>query len=308
MSDPVRALCDTSHAYAGTMVRLTVVSVLAAAALALPSSAGAAPSQQYYVSLGDSYATGYQPTSSAGGTRNGFAYQLPGLAAKRGYRLKLVNFGCGGATSSSILQERLTARARCKGPGAPRYTGTQAGAAEAFLRRNRGKVGLITVSIGGNDITACVREPDPVPCVGRALPKVERNLATLLSRLRRAAGPKVRIVGITYPDVILGQWVGEGANQDLAKLSVVAFRSLINPALKKRYEAAGGRFVDVTRATGAYTPLEQTVDVPPYGTIPAAVADVCRLSYYCSDRDIHATTAGYQIIAELIANTLPRRR
>lgn len=291
------------------MFRIPVLCALAAAAaLALPAAAGAATKPQYYVSLGDSYATGYQPTSKSGGTRNGFAYQLPGLAAKRGYKLTLVNFGCGGATSSSILRERLAADARCKGPGAPRYTGTQAGAAEAFLRRNRGRVGLITVSIGGNDITRCAREADAVTCVGRALPQVERNLATLLKRLRAAAGAKVRIVGITYPDVILGQWVGEGANPDLAKLSVVAFESLINPALKKRYEAAGGRFVDVTRATGAYTPLEQTVDYPPYGTIPVAVADVCRLSFYCSDRDIHATTEGYRIIAELIAKTLPRRR
>lgn len=291
------------------MVRTSLAGALTIVALTLATAAAhAAPSQQYYVSLGDSYATGYQPTSNSGGTRNGFAYQLPGLAAKRGYRLKLVNFGCGGATSTSILTEKLAAGARCKGPGAPRYTGTQVAAAEAFLRRNRGKVGLITVSIGGNDITRCAREADAVTCVGQALPKVERNLATLLRRLRTAAGSKVRIVGITYPDVILGQWVGDGANQDLAKLSVVAFQSLINPALKKRYEAAGGRFVDVTRATGAYTPLERTTDYPPYGTIPVAVADVCRLSFYCSRRDIHATTAGYRIIADLVAKTLPRRR
>lgn len=279
----------------------------AVTALVLPSAAGAAAKQQYYVSLGDSYATGYQPTSKNGGTRNGFAYQLPGLAAKRGYKLKLVNFGCGGATSSSILNQKLAADARCKGPGAPRYTGTQVAAAEKFLRANRGKVGLITVSIGGNDITFCARRPDAVDCIGRALPQVEKNLKTLLRRLRRAGGSKVRLVGTTYPDVILGQWVGEDANVDLARLSVVAFRSLINPSLKKTYEAADGRFVDVTRATGAYTPLERTVDDPVYGTVPQAVADVCRLSFYCSARDIHATTAGYRIIAQLVANTLPRR-
>lgn len=290
------------------MPRLSLLCALAVSgALALPAAADAAPKQQYYVSLGDSYATGYQPTSKTGGTRNGFAYQLPGLAAKRGYRLKLVNFGCGGATSISILRQELAADARCKGPGAPRYTGTQVAAAEAFLRANRGRVGLITVSIGGNDITRCVREADAVTCVATALPQVEKNLAALLKRLRRAGGNRVRLVGITYPDVILGQWVGDGANPDLAKLSVVAFRSLINPALKKTYEAAGGRFVDVTKATGAYTPLERTTDYPPYGTIPAAVADVCRLSFYCSNRDIHATTEGYRIIAELVARTLPRR-
>jgi len=37
------------------------------------------------------------------------------------------------------------------------------------------------------------------------------------------------------------------------------------------------------------------------------VANVCRLTYYCVYRDIHARTGGYKVIAELIAKTLPRR-
>lgn len=290
------------------MSRIPVLCTLAlVAALALPPAAGAAAKSQYYVSLGDSYATGYQPTSKSGGTRNGFAYQLPGLAAKRGYKLKLVNFGCGGATTTSILKEKLKAKAKCKGPGAPAYSGTQIAAAERFLRRHKGEVGLITVSIGGNDVTSCARAANAVDCVGTAIPKLEKNVTTLLKRLRKAGGSKVRIVGITYPDVILGAWVGENANQDLARLSVAAFQSLMNPALKKAYEGAGGKFVDVTAETGAYTPLEQTTDLPPYGPIPTAVAEVCRLSYYCTVRDIHATTEGYRIIAAMIAETLPRR-
>lgn len=290
------------------MSRILVLCALAAVtALTLAPPAGAASKQtQYYVSLGDSYATGFQPTVKRG-TRNGFAYQLPGLAAKRGYKLKLVNFGCGGATTTSILAEKLKPGAPCLGPGAPSFSGSQIAAAERFLRANRKKVGLVTVSIGGNDVTKCARAANAVECVGSAIPKLEKNVKALLKRLRAAGGSKVRIVGITYPDVILGAWVGENPNQDLAKLSVAAFKSLMNPALKQAYEGAGGKFVDVTAATGAYTPLEQTTDYAPYGTIPVAVADVCRLSYYCSVRDIHATTEGYRIIADLIAKTLPRR-
>lgn len=292
------------------MSRIPVLCALAiSAALLLPSAASAAATSQFYVSLGDSYASGYQATGVGTGknTRNGFAYQVPGLAAKRGYKLKLVNFGCGGATSTSILTGKVAADAKCKGPGAPAYTGTQVGAAEKFLKANRGKVGLLTVSIGGNDVTACARAANAVDCVATAIPKLEKNLAALLKRLRTAAGPKVRIVGITYPDVILGAWVGENPNQDLAKLSVAAFQSLMNPALKKGYEKVGGRFVDVTKATGAYTPLEQTTSTAEYGTIPVAVAEACRLSFYCNFRDIHATTEGYRIIADMVAKTLPRR-
>ena len=125
--------------------------------------------------------------------------------------------------------------------------------------------------------------------------------------MRKAAGRNVRIVGTTYPDVILGQWVGEDANQDLAKLSVTAFKDVINPALTKAYAAAGGTLVDVTAASGAYGSLEELVALPSGTLVPRPVADVCRLTYYCQFRDIHARTSGYRLIAELVVTSLPRR-
>ncbi|HYZ71035.1 MAG TPA: hypothetical protein VE528_05185, partial [Thermoleophilaceae bacterium] len=79
-----------------------MIGVALAAMLALPAAAQAAkPERNLYVSLGDSYATGYQATGVRQGrnTTNGFAYQVPKLARPRGYDLELVNFGCGGATT-----------------------------------------------------------------------------------------------------------------------------------------------------------------------------------------------------------------
>jgi lysophospholipase L1-like esterase len=291
-------------------LRLTLLAVLLALA-APPAAAAAQHESQLYVSLGDSYAVGFQPTGPGGegaSTRKGFANLLVPAARERGYRFELVNFGCGGATTTSILRRKKA----CGGPavGGPRYAGrTQIQAAERFLRRHRGEVGLITVSIGGNDVTSCVREADPIPCVTAAVETIDRNVGTLVRRLRAAAGPKPRIVGITYPDVVLGGWVsGQPADQNLARLSVVAFQQLLNPTLKRRYESVKrGRFVDVTTATGAYGPFEETVDLPPYGVLPKPVAEICRLTYYCEFRDIHARTVGYRLIADLIAKTLPRR-
>jgi len=279
------------------------------ATLALPAAAQAAkPEQQYYVSLGDSYASGYQPTAPGTGanTRNGFAYQVPKLATARGYRYELVNFGCGGETTVSLLQRKE----RCSGavPDGRQYAGrTQIAAAERFLRAHRGKVGLITVSIGGNDVTKCTRDADPVPCVVAAVTAINENVTTIARRLRAAAGKNVRIVGTTYPDVILGQWVGENANQELAKLSVGAFRDFINPALTRAYAAAGGKLVDVTAASGAYGSLDELVTFPSGTLVPKPVADVCRLTYYCQFRDIHARTSGYKLIADLVVASLPRR-
>jgi hypothetical protein len=118
----------------------------------------------------------------------------------------------------------------------------------------------------------------------------------------------VPIVGTTYPDVFLGQWVGPSPNQDLAKLSVVAFKELVNPELAKAYAAAGGELVDVTAASGAYGSLaETTTRLTAYGEIPLPVAKACEYTYYCEYRDIHARTSGYRLIAKLIVKTLPRR-
>jgi lysophospholipase L1-like esterase len=287
------------------MNRILLLALLAV--LAAPATAHAAK-RKFYVSLGDSYATGYQATAPGEGanTRNGFPYQVPELARERGHRLKLVNFGCGGATTVSLL-ERDGCDPRALGPGGRRYRDrTQLLAAERFLRRHRGKVGLITVSIGGNDVTACARVPEPIPCVVQAVAAINENVVEIAQRLRAAAGKKVRIVGTTYPDVILGQWVGADANQELARLSVAAFKDFINPALGKAYESVGGRLVDVTAASGAYGSLDELVALPSGTLVPKPVADVCRISYYCEFRDIHLRTSGYRLIAELVAGTLPR--
>lgn len=295
-------------------------------ALAIPAAAPAAKGskdkkadKQYYVSLGDSYSVGYQPgpPGQAGtSTKDGYAYKLPKLAKQRGYDLKLVNFGCAqagpiggpgsvGETTTTIL-ERTTP---CLNPtiGGPDYSGqTQVAAAESFINKHRRDVKLITVSIGGNDVTACATAADAFTCVAEAAQKIKTNVTALAQRLRTAAGPKPPIIGLTYPDVILGLYLSsEQSERDLAAASVVVFRDVINPALKEAYESGQGAFVDVTAATDAYVPFEQTTTLAPYGEIPIAVATVCRITYYCERRDIHAKPEGYLIEAQLIAAVLP---
>jgi len=285
----------------------------AAALLLVLAAAPAASAQQrdLYVALGDSYSAGYQKTGPDTGryTRNGFPYQVPPLARRRGYgRVRLVNFGCGGETTTSLL--RRTTPCAGPAPGGPRYGGrTQMAASERFLRRNRARIAFVTVLIGGNDVTACASAPDPVGCVSQAAATIRRNVATIAKRVRRAVGRRVPIVGGTYPDVILGLWVtGRQEDRDLASLSTVAFKSIINPTLKEAYDTAGARFVDVTEATGAYGPLDEMTTLEPYGTIPVPVATICRISYYCQYRDIHLLTAGYRWVAEIFVRGLPRRR
>lgn len=278
--------------------------VAAIGALAIVPAAQA--KTQYYVSLGDSYASGYQP--GKGNTKEGFVYQVPALAKKRGYKLKVVNFGCGGATTKSMMEQVGCPKAGL-GPGAKPFNKTQIAAASDFIKANRKKVALITVSISGNDVTKCVSAADAIACVAEAQAAIKANVGTAAKQLRAAAGSKPVMVGTTYPDVVLGAWVNPGGAgaQNIANLSVIAFKSLINPTLKASYAEGKGKFVDVTAKTGAYGDMNVTETLAPYGSIPKPVADVCRITWYCDKRDIHANKAGYAVIANMVAAELPRR-
>jgi lysophospholipase L1-like esterase len=287
---------------------LVIAGVLAGMLLAaLPATAQATAASQhkkqarrvtYYVSVGDSYSVGYQPML---GATTGYT----GYVARK-TRLTLVNFGCGGATTTSLIATVGCPDVLPHTAGAVLYpTTTQAAAAEAFITAHRGHVGLITVSIGGNDVTACAAQPNPIPCVGTAVAGITQNVTGVASALRAAAGPRVPLIGLTYPDVILGAYVypslpATPARISLAQESVVAFKSLINPALVKAYAAGQGVLVDVTAATGAYTSLTKIVNLKPYGSLPVPVAKVCTLTWFCAQGNIHATTRGYAFIGKLI--------
>ncbi|MHB8220872.1 MAG: GDSL-type esterase/lipase family protein, partial [Acidimicrobiales bacterium] len=294
---------------AGTAGLLSALLVMAGVVVASGVNAAGAAStavvhrtsapEPYYVSLGDSYSVGYQPKPQPGSTTGYTGVVATALG------MQLENFGCGGATTTSILDQiGCPAGASALTGRVPYPTTTQAAAAETFIRNHRGQVGLVTISIGGNTITHCASQATPVTCVAAAMSKVKTNLATLLSGLRAAGGPALPIIGITYPDVILGAWVYPSTHphQTLARLSVTAFVDFINPGLQATYAAAGAGFVDVTTATGVTTPLTQTTTLAPYGTIPVAVAKVCQLTYYCTSGTIHANTTGYTLIGNLIVS------
>ncbi len=285
-------------AVVGLMVSAVGIALVASPPVAqatVRASHGRQPT--YYVSLGDSYSVGYQPGI---GSTPGYTV----FVAKR-TGLRLVNFGCGGATTTSILNSVGCPDVLPHTAGGMTYpTTTQIAAAEAFITAHRGHIGLITVSIGGNDVTGCATQSNPISCVANVVTSITTNVTALAGDLRAAAGPNVPIIGSTYPDVILGAYIypknpGPPAAIALAKESVVAFKLLINPALSKAYQSAQGSLVDVTKATGAYGSLTATVKTSTYGTIPVPVAKVCALTWFCAKGDIHSRTPGYDIIGSL---------
>jgi lysophospholipase L1-like esterase len=283
------------------ILALIALSSLATATVAatLPETAQAATqSPTYYVSLGDSYSVGFQPTV---GATPGYTTYVADHT-----HLTLANFGCAGATTTSILSSVGCPAVLPHTAGGMSYpTTTQIAAAQAFITQHAGHIGLITVSIGGNDVVSCASKSNPIPCVTTAVNNIKTNVTTLASDLREAAGPNVPIIGSTYPDVVLGSYVyphhpASTSAVNLAKVSVTAFKLLINPALSTAYGSASGTLVDVTKATGAYTSLNRTVRTTTYGTIPVPVATVCALTWFCARGDIHARTSGYNLIGKLI--------
>ena len=239
------------------------------------------PAEQVYVSIGDSYATGFGPN----GTTDSFAKIV---AEESG--LKLINLACNGATSAD-----LATKPAC-GPDAGGRT--QLDAAVEALRGQR--AALVTVVIGGNDLTPCALAQDPLDCATRTVAGIQTNVAGTLTELREAA-PDVKIVGLTYPDVFLGAWVNPSFpnGKNLAQLSVTMFQDF-NTKIAAQYGRFGAKFADVTDATGGYGALTELTQDPKYGRIPASVAKVCALTHFCDRTDVHPTPAGHQAIAEAV--------
>ncbi len=273
------------------------------------TSAPAAPTGNLYVAIGDSYAAGFQATGRGHGhpTRHGYADQVVGLAARKGYHLHLVNFGCSGATTSSVLHSPGCA-SNYPAPGAPPYRVPQAAAALAYLRAHAGRVALVTVSLGGNDVTPCSADVQAVGCLTRALRRATRNIGRLVTRIR-AAAPHAVVVGTGYPDIFLGKAVSsDPTEQQLARISVFGFRHVRQSRPCSQVTTAAAAASSTSRQRpAAYLPLPAPRPSRRTDGIPVAVADVCRLTYYCEYGDIHPRTTGYAVIARLVAARLPRR-
>jgi len=273
--------------------------VALALAVVLPTASSAAAKPLYYVNLGDSYAAGYQyPGEPAALPLKGYANQLTAMLKKQKHPMTLENFGCGGATTTTLLSSNGCPDPTIHGPKYPNKS--QLAAAVSFINGHKGQVRLITISIGGNDFDGCPTAADPIKCVQDAMPIMRSNIETITTTLRAAAGWKIPVIAITYPDVILGAWLKNGTARLLAQVSVLLFKNIINPTFVAAYKKANVSFVDVTSATGAYISWSKTTKLKPYGTVPVAVAKVCTLTWFCANGSIHPRTNGYTIIAKLL--------
>ena len=279
-------------------LRSAIAAALAAvmaAACSAPAAAGPAPAV-YYLALGDSLSRGVQPDAAGASVETPQGYpDLVYAQLRRAHPgLRLVQLGCPGETTETMLHGGI-----CRYPG-----GSQLAAAETFLRAHRGHVLLVTIDIGANDPEACGGQTDLAKlasCIG-LIPATATRLVTILGRLRAAAGPAVRIVGMSYYLPALAQWRGGTLGQVIARVSVrlaVAFTTLLDQA----YAQAGAGVADVFGAFDT-TDFGNPVTVPGVGSLPRNVARICEWTWECAPPprgpNQHANPAGYRVIANAI--------
>jgi lysophospholipase L1-like esterase len=255
----------------------------------------------YYVSLGDSLSQGSQPDPAGKtvSTSDGYADQLYAMLRRGDHKLRLAKLGCGGETTSTMMNGKL-----CRYPA-----GSQLAAAASFLQTHPGQVSLITIDIGANDLSGYVADcqgsssfAEFTVCLRVAAATGLANLRTILTTLHAAAGRPVRIIGTTYYDPMLAQWLEGPTGQAQARDSeevVQAYGQMLAGVYKKY----GARVADVFGAFHS-TDFSGSVTLPGVGAVPPNVAAICQWTWECAGPprgpNVHANAAGYQVIAHAI--------
>jgi lysophospholipase L1-like esterase len=291
--------------------RLTGLATVAASlfVMAIPVTASAAEAHprptDYYLSLGDSLSIGIQPGPDGvqHPTSQGYDHDLYAKLklqeAREGRNLKLVELGCSGETTTTMIKGGV-----CTYPNGE----SQLEAAEHFLSKHRGHVKLVTISIGANDLGPCATSTGiNATCVEKGLAELEADLPTITAKLKDADPcPETTFAGINLYDPFLASWLQGSAGEEIAKQSVTVVGD-VNSILQADYSSAGYKVADVATAFNI-TEFTPTVPLPGVGQVPLNVATTCELTWMCAPApvgpNIHANAAGYATIAGALESVL----
>ncbi len=134
-------------------------------------------------------------------------------------------------------------------------SGSQLAEAIEFVQTHQ--VGLITLTIGGNNIDHCIGAAGiDHACVLNGLGAVAAELPRIVGALRAAAGPGVPIVAMNYYDPFLALWRLGAAGQLVANESYQA-TVVFNGLLESVYQQFHVPVADVAKAfrTADFTPV-----------------------------------------------------
>jgi lysophospholipase L1-like esterase len=274
--------------------RIRIAFAVTAAVAAVTACSGPSPARPttFYLALGDSLSQGVQPDAAGTSvaTGQGYADQVYAALHPRHPTLGLVKLGCPGETTSTMIHGGI-----CRYPG-----GSQLAAAVAFLRAHRGHVLLVTLDIGANDPEDCGSWASlrGLACLRTDIPGAVSHLSAILAALQ-AAGPGVRIVGMSYYLPALAEWRDGTPGRAVAWLTE-RLAAGYNDLLDRAYTTSGTRVADVFGAFDSRDFGDQLA-VPGMGMLPRNVARICQWTWEGAapppGPNQHADAAGYGVIA-----------
>ncbi len=290
---PIRIPCLTLPIALAATAAIAVLTACSGPAPSHPAAAGIAATAKappvYYLALGDSLARGVQPDASGTSveTADGYPDQVYAALRRSHPTLELVKLGCPGETTVSMINGGIC----------PYRGGSQLKAAVTFLRQHRGQVLLVTLDIGANDPEACSGQPSfsqLAACAVKGIPSAVTHLGTIVGRLKAAAAPGVRIVGMNYYLPALAEW-RSGLSGHAVAWTAEKLAATFNGLLDRVYAKAGVKVADVF---GAF----QTSDFGSHGAaLPRNVSLLCQWTWECAapprGPNQHANQAGYKVIA-----------
>jgi lysophospholipase L1-like esterase len=293
------------------MRRHRIVATLAALALSVAGlavtapSAGASPAPSrgwwqpapytYYLSLGDSLGFGYSEANFGKFTTavsNDTPADDAAAAAFQGYtqmvaqRLPksvkdVANLSCPGETTSTMLAGGCPANSFY-----PHWLTPQITSATDYLAKHEGQRGVITLSIGADDVLdaidaapLCMTDPT-CDKLQSAIQTANNNLKTILNDLRQVA-PKATIVVLTPYNPF-------GKAKPVSNIAAVTLNMTIGWTA----------LLNGARVADAFWPINVQ---------HAATYDCGSLVYYCANpanTDVHPTAAGYGVIADAIMKSI----
>lgn len=230
----------------------------------------------HYLALGDSLAFGVQPNNDF---THGYVNDIFNDLKSDGFQDHL-NLGCPGESSITMIH------GGCPSGSSPPYT--QLATALGYLHAHAGQVKLVTLDIGANDL---LKDSNISTCA--ILPTFTSDLATLDTNLNQVILPQLhaalKVNGHLTGKLVMMNYYDP--SQNLCP-KLVKYTKILNRHLADDVQGFG-HIVNVFQAFGGnHTPNPH----------------VCTLTWMCAapplGPDIHATTKGYQVIANTFLDSI----
>ncbi|GLF93352.1 SGNH/GDSL hydrolase family protein [Streptomyces yaizuensis] len=259
---------------------------------------GAAAAPTYYVSLGDSLASGFQPDVGRD-TDLGYADKLFAQLKQTDPDLRHIKLGCARETTTTLINGGFCTYRDTAGKAV-----SQLGKAVDFLKTNGTQVKFVSLNIGGNDLGACfVNNAIDIPCTLRALRTVDTNTARIAAAVNGASSAQTHLAAANSFNPFLVTFVSGASGQQTA-LQSSGGQQAFNEIQARHFKANHFTVADVATAFSSFAFIPE-VDVPGLGKVPTNVARLCQLTFVCGPlADIHPTPAGHQVIADAVRPAL----